>query len=745
MKLTTHINYRPDIDGLRAVAVLSVLFYHAGVPGFTGGYVGVDVFFVISGFLITRLLRSEIQKNGKVDFSSFYLRRVRRLLPAYTFIVIGTTLVAVWLFSPTELRNYGATLLHASLSVSNIYFYTQSGYFNAESALAPLLHTWSLGVEEQFYVIWPFLLLLLSRKKWLSPFFIILIGFVSLYFAQYLVESHNAAVFFLTPFRIFEFSIGAILAWLENEKFKPSVDKEFLLWLGIALIAISVLGYSEKTLFPGLSALLPCIGAALCIYSGSAKFSGIILRNKIFVGIGLISYSLYLAHWPLIVFYKHYTHNIEISNFASVKLVAISFAVAIFMYFLIERPFRKNSGKNGQFLFSCLVLTLLTSYLGASMWATGGWEWRKWASTGSISQEEVKAGMELRFQTRQRICQIKGWDVCDQLAVGKINALVIGDSHAVDALNAFEKIYPSHNYSMSTLGGCPPHHDIREITSANHPDRIDCLKLNNSRFDADYLKKFDYIVINVLFGWYTSEHLYEYLRFLKDNGIQKVIVLGDYLTLRKEMHELLSQYGYNQLRITQSVAEPLVDELEFKSRVNSLGYFFLSKRSEFCKNGSCDIFDSNRVPFTYDKHHLSYEFSVRIALNKRDDLNRYLEFDERLVNYPGSNNGPIGSDFSKMKVNNWGPRLAEEGVIPNIQPGGAMGVWIEVSETQGVGELEVYFNGQRALKTSVQEKLITAAISPEMLTKPGKYSVVVKQLSTNKLLIVGDFELNLSK
>lgn len=716
------------------------------MPGFTGGYVGVDVFFVISGFLITQLLSSEIEKNGKVDFSSFYLRRVRRLLPAFTFTLACSSLFAVWLLSPAELINYGAKLLHASLSVSNIFFYTQSGYFDAESSLSPLLHTWSLGVEEQFYVIWPIILLLVSRKEWFPPILTILIGLVSLYFAQLWVESHNAAVFFLTPFRIFEFCIGASLVWLKsNEFFNLNIHMEFLLLIGLSVIVYSVFGYSERTLFPGLGALTPCIGAALCIYSGGAKFTGIILRNKIFVGIGLISYSLYLAHWPLIVFYKQHMFNIEMSKLASGMLVVISFVVAIFMYFAIEKPFRKKQRENGQFIFACVALTLLLSYIGASMWATGGWEWRKWVSSGSISPEAVKAGKELRFQTRQRICQMKGWEACNELVPGKINALVMGDSHAVDALNAFEKIYPNHNFSMSTLEGCPPHLDIREITSASHPDRLSCLKLNDSRFDIGYLKKFDYIVINVLFEWYKPEHLYEYLKFLKSSGIQKVIVMGDYLTLKKEMHELLNQYGYSQSKIAQWVDEPLFDESALESLVRSFGYLFLSKRAEFCNKSSCEFFDSNRVPFTYDKHHLSYKFSVRIALSKKAELSHYLELNQSKVNSFESNGSPGGSVFEEIKVKNWGPQFTQEGVIPNIQPGGEMGVWIEVSKTQGAGDLEVFFDGRRASATSVQEKLITAAIPPEMLAKAGRYIVVVKQPSTNRLLTVGVFDINPSK
>ncbi|WP_347911086.1 acyltransferase family protein [Pseudomonas grandcourensis] len=618
--------YRPDIDGLRAIAVLSVVLYHAGLNVFSGGFVGVDIFFVISGFLITRLLLNEIEEKGKLDFGRFYLRRARRLLPAFFFTLTFSGFFAVLVFSPQLLESFGGSLINAVFSISNIYFFSNSGYFDTASALKPLLHTWSLGVEEQFYVLWPIFLCLLAPRKWLAPVTVVVVGLISLCFAQTMLAKQPDAVFFLMPFRVFEFSIGAITVWLLRVQIKNKVALEFLFCGGVALLVYSIFFYSEKTQFPGVNALLPCVGAALCIYAGSVSFAGKLLSNRLFVAIGLISYSLYLAHWPVIVFYKYCFGGSELSTWEACLLTVASFAIAIFMYFCIEKPFRRTRATNSNFLTGGAFVALSISFLAVSMWAQEGWGWRDWATSGSISTEIVKNGKEQRFKIRQEICVRKGWAECDSLISGRVNALILGDSHAIDALNAFEKIYPDHSFVMSELGGCPPYRDIEKITQPNYPNRENCKKLNASRFDVEYLRKFDYIVINLLFTWYTPEYLREYLDFLKENEIKRVVVIGDYLVMKKDMYELLNEYGFNSKALSEWVDRSKSVESVLRSEVSEEGYFYLSKRAALCNGDVCEIFDGNKVPFTYDKDHLSYEFAARLAVGEKDSLDQYLGF-----------------------------------------------------------------------------------------------------------------------
>ena len=214
------IKYRPEIDGLRGIAVLGVLLFHLGVQQLSGGYVGVDVFFVISGYLITRLIRSDV-RAGTFTFTRFYVRRTRRLFPALFFTLVLCLVAGCLLLSPGHLENFAGTLIASILSVSNIQFWQQSGYFDLESSLKPLLHTWSLGVEEQYYLFWPWLLVFLTRRFARHTFAIILIGGICSFCLNLVFyNSSHATIFYLLPFRAFEFAIGALTLWIEERRSK---------------------------------------------------------------------------------------------------------------------------------------------------------------------------------------------------------------------------------------------------------------------------------------------------------------------------------------------------------------------------------------------------------------------------------------------------------------------------------------------------------------------------------------------
>tara|TARA_R110002049_G_scaffold44030_7_gene129138 strand:- start:4199 stop:6040 length:1842 start_codon:yes stop_codon:yes gene_type:complete len=604
---------------------MSVVLFHAGFPLFSGGFVGVDIFFVISGFLITRLLVAEVDTNHKISYRRFYLRRARRLLPAMLFTLAVTCAVSIGFLSPLQLENFGASLVSAVLTVPNIFFYTDSGYFEADASLKPLLHTWSLGVEEQFYYVWPMLIGVFALNRWEPPVLTAAVGLLSLYFCQALLAGNPDASFFLMPLRVYEFAIGGILVWAIRAETQHKLLPEVLLAIGLGLIGYSVFAYSEHTAFPGVNALVPCVGAALCIYAGQVSYLGKLLSNRLSVGIGLISYSLYLAHWPIMVFYKHSISDGPISRSESIALTLGSMAVAVLMYFFVETPFRKSRESNARFLASCASVALLLLCLGASMWGDSGWSWRQWAASGDIATETIEAGKKQRFDIRRKHCRQKGWDHCDDPVTGKVNALILGDSHAIDALNAFDAAYPQHNYAMSSLAGCPPHDDIEAITIPSHPNRSACKALNLDRFNVAYLKQFDYIVINILLGWYTVQQLEDYLLFLHQNGIGKVIVLGDYLELNTQMYELINQYGYSSAAVMEHASNLSGLDAQLRPLVEQLGYLFVSKREVFCHSGTCRVFDSNNIPFTYDTHHLSLDFATRLVTADRDPVDTYLE------------------------------------------------------------------------------------------------------------------------
>ncbi|MEO0321776.1 MAG: acyltransferase family protein [Myxococcota bacterium] len=334
------LKYRADIDGLRAVAVLPVLFFHTDLPGASGGYVGVDVFFVISGFLITSILHKEIGA-GRFSIVRFYERRVRRLWPALVVVVLFTTVLA-WLFLlPPLLRDYGQSLVAVTVFASNVLFYLEAGYFDGPAEEKPLLHTWSLAVEEQFYLFFPLLLLLLHRRGW--PLVRVLLGLfvVSLAGSVWRLPSDPSLVFYQLPFRAWELLMGGLLA-VGGLKAVPAKAAHGLGLVGLGLIAGSIVLYTPATPFPGLAAVPPCLGTALVIHAGRTEggVAGRFLGLAPLVFIGKMSYSLYLWHWPLIVFARLLAPTGHLGTGETLAVLALSFVGAAFSWKVIEQPFR---------------------------------------------------------------------------------------------------------------------------------------------------------------------------------------------------------------------------------------------------------------------------------------------------------------------------------------------------------------------------------------------------------------------
>jgi peptidoglycan/LPS O-acetylase OafA/YrhL len=338
-------NYRPDIDGLRALAVVPVVLFHAKF-GCPGGFVGVDVFFVISGFLISTLILKELA-DGDFSLIAFWERRIRRILPALAVMVLATLVAGWFLFVPEDFKKLGQSVFAQTLLLSNFFFYQQGfwvgGYFSATAEAQPLLHTWSLAVEEQFYLFFPLLLIFLKHCS--RPALTIIISalaMVSLGLSWYGCHAFPSATFYFLPTRAWELFLGTLLALMRGQLTVSAPMRETTGWIGVILIAYAIFFYDANTSFPGLGAIPPCLGAALVIFSGESKLSlvGQMLAFKPVAFIGLISYSLYLWHWPLLVFSK-YPFNYEGWKIRAAMLVA-SLALAILSWRFIETPFRKR-------------------------------------------------------------------------------------------------------------------------------------------------------------------------------------------------------------------------------------------------------------------------------------------------------------------------------------------------------------------------------------------------------------------
>jgi peptidoglycan/LPS O-acetylase OafA/YrhL len=458
--------YRLEIEGLRGIAVLAVLLFHVGA-GLPGGYVGVDIFFVISGFLITgNILRD--RQSGVFTFRRFYLRRIRRLFPALAATLLLTLAAGFIVLAPDDMARLGRSALFSAASLANVVFWRETGYFDAAATLQPLLHTWSLSVEEQFYVIWPAAIVLAFRFGRSSAVAAMVIGagMASWLSAELLRSAHPGAVFYLAPFRLFELAAGAVLAVVPRRPPQHWLATELAMIAGLSAIAYAVALFDASTPLDHLWSLLPCLGAALVIFAGDTPWCGRLLSNRLITAVGAISYSLYLVHWPIVVFYK-YVRPGELSGAIQALLVLLSVALAMVMYRLVERPFRSGRRHSAPISARASMLTgatvaALIAAVGGHAWYTNGWAFRMPADLGPIPTE-TEMWTERNPVARVGSCFLYeksrpdlDEDRCLALDPARPNYLIVGDSFAADAYVYLSTAYPAVNFLQATAGNCHP-------------------------------------------------------------------------------------------------------------------------------------------------------------------------------------------------------------------------------------------------------------------------------------------------
>lgn len=460
-----NMDYRREIDGLRAIALIPVVLFHAGFATFSGGYVGVDIFFVISGYLITSIILNELAK-GTFSLIDFYERRARRILPAL-FVVILICVPFAWLWMiPSEFKSFSRSLSAVSVFASNFLFWKESGYFNTTAELKPLLHTWSLSVEEQYYVIFPILLMMfwkLGRRSILAVLGAIFI--VSLALAQWGVINKPDAAFYLLPTRMWELLIGAFAAFFlskENKEIGSRSIAESASWFGLLLILYSVFAFDRSTPFPGLYALLPTTGTLLIIlFATETTMAGKLIGNRIFVGIGCISYSAYLWHQPLFALPKIYTFN-QLNSTITAALIFLSFLLAYLSYRYIETPFRAKQkiSRRGIFTFSAAGLLFFFS-IGLAGNISNGFP-------GKLSHVNEAIG-DWQHPGILKKTSIDGYYKSDNSK--PIDILVFGDSHAEQLAPLSQNIVAAgKNVGFLSGGGCPP---IPNLLEDLHPHCFD--------------------------------------------------------------------------------------------------------------------------------------------------------------------------------------------------------------------------------------------------------------------------------
>lgn len=448
------VNYRPDIDGLRAIAVLPVILFHFNIAAFSGGFVGVDIFFVISGFLITSILA----KNCRADRFSlldFYARRVKRIFPVLFVVVLTTLAAGYFLLAPGDYQDTGESAVFTVTFLSNVFFWLNTGYFDASAETMPLLHTWSLGVEEQFYIIWPLMIFGLWKLTSLKGhvFWAVFIG-VSLasFVACIVVTAHDPEqAFYLPWFRAWQFAMGAAIGFL------PAVNrgKHAASLTGIALIAYAIFGFDDSTAFPGYAALVPTLGATLVIAAGPTALMNRVLGTFPFIWVGLISYSLYLWHWPVTVLYRHYSGG-PLSPKEIAALGAVMTVLSVLSYFAIERPFRRIPFSAPRMVLSGVAGGVAVAMIALVVVQNSGFpsrlpdEMKKIASLDVMWEWECPQLVKMEIDGKQQNACVFGapWDTAKQRAV------LWGDSHAQHFAPVMDQVGRRIDMSIVLRPGC---------------------------------------------------------------------------------------------------------------------------------------------------------------------------------------------------------------------------------------------------------------------------------------------------
>lgn len=632
------VKHRNDIDGLRAIAVLSVFLFHLEPSFLRGGFVGVDIFFVISGFLITKILLREIEAN-QFSFSGFYIRRIRRIFPALFAVLFASFLIAIVVLGPTDLIWFCKTLKYAALQISNILFQKKVEYFDTQFDAIPLLHTWSLGVEEQFYLVFPLLLFAIFKGKKDKNFAFIALLFLSLFslaLSQFLLTTAPKMSFFSLASRFWELGIGGLLAFDKIKKPKNSIN-EILGILGLLLIATS-LALTNKEHFPGIYALPASIGAALIIFSGQFEktFTAQILSNRVLVFFGLISYSLYLWHYPAIEFYKELSGSLKISAIAGAVIFVSTTFISYLSYKHIETPFRKvrSTSKEktldvfGKKIYLPFVVSFgfLLFFISASE-AVKSWQKHE---DRKIFGHNTK-GKESSFNGDCLIDQKVDFspDFVAKCVNGEkkkdFEVLLIGDSHAWRYSSGLVEWAANKGYSLAAIGstGCPSFiENDRQLCK-------DIFTLINNIIAQN--KNLKYVILanrwddEIEFGDDFTSKLSRNIKHYSDSGKQ-VVILGLVPVFKNDPAKCLSRNHafirsntnlFEKAECSKAAKSESVPADEFLTRfflkmVKEYNVKYFDPKKYLCDEDFCYSMIDGKVLYT-DYNHISFDGSYYVA------------------------------------------------------------------------------------------------------------------------------------
>jgi len=472
------LNYRPEIDGLRALAVLPVLLFHIGFSGFSGGFVGVDIFFVISGYLITSIILKE-KTEDNFSITQFYERRARRILPALLVMIFACLCVSYFWMAPSQLKEFGGSSIAAIFFLSNLFFLKHSSYFDAASGEMPLLHTWSLAVEEQYYIAFPIFIWLTWRFGFKAVFALVVMAcLLSLGLSEYGWRNHNTANFFLIPFRAWEILAGSICAFILFQRSEIK-QQQVLPLLGLAMIIASVFVYDKHTPFPSSYTLLPVVGTCLIILFCTANsLVGKLLSFKPMVFIGLVSYSAYLWHQPLLAFYRIRLGD-DFSILVKLGILLATFLAAYVSWRYIETPFRKKpasktTAKPSRVLWMSATSMSVLAAAGLALFLNNGFTERQ-----SVNKQKM---VTLEQQVRNNYgldsnCQ--SFNLSDDCKTNSDpEVLLWGDSFAMHLGGALVSADENIKLIQLTQNSCPPLLDF-SILRPNKKGAENCINFNH--------------------------------------------------------------------------------------------------------------------------------------------------------------------------------------------------------------------------------------------------------------------------
>jgi peptidoglycan/LPS O-acetylase OafA/YrhL len=629
------MKYRPDIDGLRAIAVLSVIFYHIDSRLMPGGFVGVDIFFVISGYLITQQILKELE-SGSFSIGEFYRRRIKRIAPAMLVVLAATLFISQFLFRPEDAENAARSAFWSIMSVANVHFwlFEDASYFATSSDELPLLHFWSLGVEEQFYLFWPIILILCATKVRSRGFALTAVGVVigSFAFAQFYFYIDPSFVYYMLPARAGELLAGAIVAWYVSRQNKASIGElanQALATIGLFAIIGSLYLLSDEAVFPGFLAVPATFGAAALIYSGWAGPTWVsgMLAVRPMVWVGLVSYSAYLWHWPILAFLRY--GQVEITSTVAIVFLPSTLTLAWLSYRYIETPFRKsNRPVLGVFLRQYVAPAMLLGIVAVVSLKTDGWFFHRFSPEYVAELEGTRNSLTPAYEL-DYVCQsqLATWDDlqnpnCIRGANTELKPRVLlwGDSNAAHYIGMLSVFGEAAGFAFRNIqvGSCAPlNSDPSSFVSARRLS--DCRASNDLIWP--FVRNFDAVIISADWTGYQKDYFdyfEETVGALVSSGV-RVILIGkapvisryDRLCAEKALKFPSMQCDFSPEPLPENVIATNKRIREFADSNPLVDYF--DANDYLCSDGLCPLKDQSDTVMYYDSSHLTADASIRLG------------------------------------------------------------------------------------------------------------------------------------